>query len=298
LISHSELRSFKIWNGHFKALKEIFQSSSFPFQVVDIPDIDTFTFQRDDVVINIGNHQYFGSEILNKVAEKLGSVKRTVFFMDDYQSPPPTQLRKAVLDASNILITNIQDVSNRRCLNHFQPEFVDLNKLSFHLLSLKDPLYKRSFIYWGSYRKGREDYYYKYFKPNLYPTYVSSSIRGHKKFESAYLDYRYLEKLNLPDDLQKYGFTVYMKDDKQPKICPANRFYESISAGLPIFFERNCLQDFENVPEAYIMDSPENIPLNNLNQIQVEQRKLWGNRDYRTEAKTKIADILKTHDII
>jgi len=302
LISKIELRTFKIWAGHLTAIREVLDINGSRYRQIDILHAKQKTFKTNDIIINIGNHQYAGSQFLNELAESVSKAGRTVFFMDDYTAPPATQLRKALTKSSNLLVTNIKDLSiltQRKSLQHFEPVYVNLNKASFKKLPLKAPQVPGSFIYWGSCRRGREQSFYRYFKPNLYPLYISSSDRGHNKYCNLYINYRPLEKMLLPEDLQKYGFTVNIRDKKQPKMAPANRFYEAIGAGLPIFFDHECIPRIETplCVKDYIVSEAEQLLEKDLQRTQVEQRKLWGQRNYRIELVNELTEIFFKHGI-
>ena len=128
---------------------------------------------------------------------------------------------------------------------------------------------------------------------------MSTSDRSHKKFVNEYFNYIPRDKFKtMPDDLQDYGFTVYMHDEKAPIQSPANRFYEAISAGLPIFFDHECLPQIENISDRFIITCAADIPLNDLNKIQKEQRKLWGQQNYRQELVNELAEIFNEKGIL
>ena len=303
LYSKSEIKSFKIWHGHLRVVEAALLKNQSHHKLVDCDDAIGMEFLQHDVVINFGNHQYLGSTILNGLSHSLRRVGRTVFFMDDYQAPPATQMRKAVEGACNLLITNISEEITRNSLSKFEKVYLNLNKASWNPQDLRKTKYPGSFIYWGSYRKGREDWYSRYFKQQVYRTFVSSSNRGHDKFFEAGFNYTPRNKLVIPIDLQDYGFTVYMRDVKQPAQSPANRFYEAVSAGLPIFFDRNCIPHVE-VPERvydFVVNSAadiEGMPNGELKAVQTIQRKIWGKRDYRQELINDIAKLFNEKGIV
>jgi len=300
LVSQSELNFSNIWRGHLNAIRQALDINGCSYQQIDVLLAKYKKFDINDIIINIGNHQYLGSQLLNELAESISKVNRTVFFMDDYTAPPPTQIRKAITKSSNLLLTNIKEPITRKSLQHFEAVYIDLNKASFKKLPLKSPFYPNSFIYWGTCRPNREKYFYRYFKPKLYSTYVSTSDRQHKKYSDLYIDYRPLEKIQLPNDLQKYSFTIYMRDTTQPKMAPANRFYEAINAGLPIFFDHECIPQVETPTyiENYIVSKAEQILEKDLQKIQIEQRELWGRRHYRKELEEDLAKIFCTYGIL
>ena len=300
LVAKSELNFSNIWSGHLNIIRQVLDINNSYYCQIDVLLAKHKIFKSDDIIINIGNHQYLGSQLLNELAESVSKVRRTVFMMDDYIAPPPTQMRKALTKNSNLLLVNIKDPITRKSLEMFEPIYVNLNKASFKKLRLKRPLYPGSFIYWGTCRPNRDQFFYRYFIPTFYPTYVSTSDRQHKKYCDLYLDYRPLEKIQLPNDLQNYGFTVFMRDTTQPKMSLANRFYEAISAGLPIFFDHECIPQVEVPPriEDYIVSNAGELVEKDLQKTQIDQRKLWGQRDYQRELITDLIKIFCRYEIL
>jgi len=300
LVSKTELSFSNIWRGHLNAVRQALDLNSSSYQQIDVLLARYKKFKPDDVIINIGNHQYLGSQLLNELAESISKVSRTIFFMDDYTAPPPTQLRKALTKSSNLLLTTIEEPMTQNSLRHFEIVCVDLNKASFKKLPFKPSIYLGSFIYWGIHRPSRVQFFHRYFKPEFYPVYISTSDRQHTKYCNLYINYRPLEKIRLPDELQKYGFTIYLEDKKAPRHCTSNRFYEAISAGLPIFFDHECIPQAETPSciEQYVISDAEQLLNMNLREIQVDQRKLWGHRNYQRELVIELAKTFCKYGIL
>jgi hypothetical protein len=114
LYSKSELNFSNIWRGHLEVVKEALLAGGTEFKLISCNNAIDQRFGQCDVVINFGNHQYLGSAMLKALARSLQDIGRTVFFMDDYQAPPATQMRKAVAKACNLLITNISEPIERK----------------------------------------------------------------------------------------------------------------------------------------------------------------------------------------
>lgn len=303
LAAKSELSFSNIWRGHLNAIRQALDINNSSYRQIDVLLAKQIKFKPDDIIINIGNHQYLGGKLLISLAESVSKVSRTVFFMDDYTAPPPTQMRKALTKSSNLLLVNIKDLNvltQRKSLEMFEPIYVNLNKASFKKLHLKRPLYPGSFIYWGTCRPNRDHCFYRYFTPIFYPTYVSTSDRQHKKYYGLYLDYRPLEKIQLPNDLQNYGFTVYIEDKSSPLHGISNRFFEAVSAGLPIFFDCDSISHIElpDHAENYIVSNAGELVEKDLQKTQAEQRKLWGQRNYQRELINDFGKIFYRHGIL
>jgi hypothetical protein len=287
LSTKNELSFSNIWQGHYDIITEVLDELSLRWVFWDFSRAQSkLEFLPTDTVINIGNHQYCGN-LLESVGQKLKECQ-FIGFIDDYKAPLPTQFRKYI---KGILITNIKDPPlHLKSFSWVEKWFyVDLNRASYNPLSLK-PVGK-DFIYWGSYRKEREDYFDKYFGGTYYKVCVSASKRAHNKFSEIY-NYRGFDKLKIPEDLQKFGFTIYFFGPKRPNQSPANRFYEAISAGLPIFFDKNCIKDFDNINDIrpWMIDGPEDIQKFNLKNVQYRQF-IELRKPYRELLKFKLTDI-------
>lgn len=303
LAAKSELSFSNIWRGHLNAIRQALDINNSSYSQIDVLLAKHTTFKPDDIIINIGNHQYLGGELLTSLAESVSKVNKTVFFMDDYTAPPPTQMRKALTKSFNLLLVNIKDLSvltQRKSLEMFEPVYVNLNKASFKKLNLKRPLYPGSFIYWGTCRPNRDHCFYRYFMPTLYPTYVSTSDRQHRKYCALYLDYRPLEKIQLPNDLQNYGFTVYVEDKHSPLHGISNRFYEAVIAGLPIFFDNESISHIKlpDHAENYIVFNSRQLLKKDLQKTQAEQRKFWGHHNYQRELINDFSKIFYRYGIL
>jgi len=127
LFSKIELNSFNIWRGHLNAIRQALDINNSSYRQVEVLLAKQIKFKPDDIIINIGNHQYLGSQLLNELAENISKVNRTVFFMDDYTAPPPTQMRKAITKSSNLLLVNIKDLNvltQRKSLEMFDPVYI------------------------------------------------------------------------------------------------------------------------------------------------------------------------------
>jgi hypothetical protein len=91
-----------------------------------------------------------------------------------------------------------------------------------------------------------------------------------------------------------------MRDIKQPKMCPANRFYEAVGAGLPIFFDRNCVPaiDIPQDVNVFTVCSAKDIANFDLELVQKTQRNIWGQCDYRQELIDDIAKLFYKYAIL
>ena len=275
----------------------------------DIIEVDLAAEELDfcgETVINIGNHQYAGSVVLNKAAAALRSCKKLISLMDDYMSPPASQVYNSVRGKDNIIVTSVKDllrVKTGRMFNWAkQSVYTNLNAMSWAPLPIIKPTIT-GLIYYGMFRENRREYFETYLglgALDLYDVSVSGSHRAMKKFFDVNfaLD-DYPRSKNIVSFLQQFEFSVYLEDvfSHLTYCSPANRFYECASAGIPLFFDKSCLKTFDiagiNIGD-YAVSSPEQIisKLHDNTNIAKEQRKLWA-KDYKKEATEEFKAALR-----
>lgn len=301
LTSKTELYS-KLWRSQIGLIKELVPD----IVEVDISDDHNLAGQT---IINIGNHQFAGSDILNGLAGRLALCDRLIALMDDYTSPPASQMYNAVRGKDNIIISSIPDILKFKTGRMFdwavKDHYVNLNMLSWNPQPIIESTIK-GLIYYGAYRSGRWRYFEKYLgheATDHYIVTVSASRIAVKK----YLDLNFMiDEVNKMDNLytflQLYEFSIYLEDEKTHTMycSPANRFYECVSAGIPLFFDSNCQGTFGKAEIdiiGYIVGSAKE--LHNMDKIGIaeEQRKLWS-RDYQGIVREDMKRVLTEIGVI
>ena len=279
-----------------------------------IPDVITVDLEDDfdftgHTVINVGSHQYAGSEILNKARERLAKCEKLVVLMDDYTAPPASQIFNAVRGKENIMVTTVPEIlevkSHLRKYNWATKAiYANLNALSWDPRPLIRNPPVEGLVYYGMFRDGRAEAFETYLgteSSNWYETAVSASRRAMSKFWdiNPMID-DFPKSKDLVGFLQDFEFTIYLEDkfSSENYTSPANRFYECASAGVPLFFDECCLATFEKVGikiSDYLVTGPEDI-FNHVcdarDEIAEEQRLLWGGRDYKQEATEAFRAVL------
>jgi hypothetical protein len=142
-------------------------------------------------------------------------------------------------------------------------------------------------MYYGAFRKGRLNYFEKYLKDCLYPCFISTTPKHAPKFKEFNDKIIILKKFpSLIETISQYSASLYIEDNWSNKhFCsPANRFYECLSAGVAILFDKSCEQTMQIAGydvSKYVVDSKEelNMLLKFAPEVAREQVKLW-RRDY------------------
>ena len=124
---------------------------------------------------------------------------------------------------------------------------------------------KQPCVYYGSFRKGRMEYFRKYFRDWLA---VSTSARNHAEFWAAGLSARWVGKLmwtGIENRLFGFASSLYIEDEKTHSHYNhlANRFYEGLSHGVPSFFDESCrgtvkLSGYE-MDDFWFVDGPSDL---------------------------------------
>lgn len=162
---------------------------------------------------------------------------------------------------------------------------------------------KKGIVYWGAFRKDRIDSFEQFFQEGTYDLHIStaskksakkffylSSGKGRKK-NSIHLYPPFKDVIN---NIKNFQATLYMEDQWSTRNynSPANRFYEALSAGVPILFERKSQATFEQAGydvSPYVVHSHAEVEyaLENTYDIQQTQRQQW-HEDYIDQLKHQI----------
>ena len=134
-------------------------------------------------------------------------------------------------------------------LNQFIKQWLTVNLNS---LIMRDPVgvdlaAKDGVIYYGTYRKWRQESFEKYLKKGIT---LSASSKNWKKYQAIGCDCTYIPKLEWTkgnEDLRKYKYSIYIEDlhTHTNYAFLANRFYEALMADTVILFDSVCKNTIE-----------------------------------------------------
>jgi len=235
------------------------------------------------------------SDFLPEIAEMVNNCERIIWVQNDIIIKPPTT------DPSK---TRAESPFRKAFANYGKPldywttlpsmvktdgsAYINWNMLTYDPLQVMETRSK-SLLYYGAYRQDRDTYFRKYLGSTAYPITVSAPVMAAKKFHELNHTIEIVKPFtDLIPAISSYAGTVYMEDIKShTTYCsPANRFYECLSAGLPMFFDKGSVKTLEQAGydvSPFIVKSPEDVYtlLNLHGKVQYEQLK-W-RRDYRSE---------------
>jgi hypothetical protein len=157
----------------------------------------------------------------------------------------------------------------------------------------------KDLFYYGAFRAQRVAAFDRYFTGPQVPVTISSTS---KKFE-AYVGENVtlmggIDRGSFYYELGLHGLGLYIEDEKSHTEfhSPANRFYEMLSAGLPMVFQPECVEQLARacyMVERYVA-TPDKLPamLHKRRTIAAEQAAAWGGQDLRKKLR---ATVLKAY---
>lgn len=258
----------------------------------------------DLLIIVNGAYAFCGC--LPKLGALIRTARRVVWAQNDYTIiPPPAEsgaespFRKAFRErraagmpgidywttvGPNSTATLLSSYVNWNCLTF------DLDGPSENALLKLRKESDNDLFYYGSFRdqggmKSRKVEFDRYFADPALPVTISTpGLRGVNKFEKFYPKCKHVEKIEGPlsPELVKHGLGLYIEDKMSHNEfhSPANRFYEMLSAGLPMVFQPECGSTMRKAgynPEPFFVERSRHVAakMSKKNDILVEQRMMW-----------------------
>lgn len=245
-----------------------------------------------DVLI-IVNGAYAFSQALEPLSVAIRGAKRIVWVQNDYTIVPPINNGKATSPFRRAFVQRREQgkshlefwtTCEKESKATFLSTYINWNCLSMLDKQLPASTFSEDVAYYGSYRTGRERAFVTYFEHPKCNMTISSPSR---KFGERFRDSK-ITHIGVVDDLLKWlserGLGLYLEDRKSHGEfhSPPNRFYEMLSAGLPMVFEREAGYTLRRAgynPEKYLVSSALEVArkLDLRPSIKQEQRTSWFN---------------------
>lgn len=243
---------------------------------------------------------------IQDAADAVGRAKEVVYVMNDYLCYPFTQMRRALGDRKIECWSTLDEhpAPHRKTMQNLQfTQYVNWNALTWDPQPLREPKWEGLF-YYGAFRLSRLDLLKKYLLGDV-PYQVHISGCGRKAMRGFFEEnpgiWEYPPMKNPFENIGDFQATVYIEDKTSRQIftSPANRFYECASAGIPIFFDSQCLLNVceEVDPGEWTVNSAEEVSAvlrdpEKLYAMRHEQADHFRRRDYRQEVLDKLKEIL------
>lgn len=242
-------------------------------KIIDSPGV---MLKPDNLIIV--NSLYIFCNFRKEVEYLVENAKNVIWVQNDYDLPIP----KFIRDKITCIMSTIK-----------QPNDPLFRYINWNLLTYKPCVRPGKhdidgLFYYGACRDDRIQYFKKYLNSELYKIYISSTSKGGRKFRDICKNASIIKAWNTYTQLQRFQTTLYIEDKYSHKnyCSPANRFYEYLSAGLAILFDKSCLNTFDTAGydiTPYIVDNANDVyeKLKEYDKI-VKKQKEW-HRDYISE---------------
>ena len=284
--------------------------AKFIAKTLDIPMIydETIKDQRWDVLFLV-NGAFSYCSYRDDVAVAVRRAKRIVWVQNDYAiyAPIPdgqaeSKFRKAFRIRRDTGRPDMDHWTTVKAKATMTPWSTYMNWNS--LTALRNPLScdrhaASDLFYYGAFRSSRSRTFDRYFRPRKMDVSLSSAS---KKFIERYPHASVVSAIprdGFYTELNRHGLGLYIEDPRSHREfhSPANRFYEMLSAGLPMVFEPDAAPMLKKA--GYIIDDfitsnqrEARDALRHRRHIQRSQRTQWWT-DFRSQLKTRL---LKKYD--
>lgn len=284
----------------------------FVAEVLDVPLVwdESIRKTRWDLLILV-NGAFSFCNVRDDVAVAVRKARRIVWIQNDYAIYPPVHDGVAESTFRRAFVRREEKGLPRMDLWTTIEERVDQTKYSRYvnwnmLTALNRPLYidphaRDDLFYYGSWRQYRDKSFDRFFAGKKMDVTISSAS---KKFVERY-PHAYIAGMVPRDEfyheLNMHGFGLYIEDARSHKQfhSPANRFYEMLSAGLPMLFEpesRTMLKKAGFDPKEFIVRNQRDVRglLGSRRAIADIQRDAWW-RDFRGELTDRVLSVYRKY---
>lgn len=251
-------------------------------------------------VLFIVNGAFAFCKCLPEIGAAVQKAKHVVWIQQDYTIVPPKEVSEAQSPFRYAFAwrkkqglpgihywSTVKDNTNSAL-----GAYVNWNMLTYEPTVLRDYKVKRG-VYYGSYRVHRETYFRRFFTDPSIPLTISSPSDKFQKYQNVHLEGPW--KGNLISTLSEYALGLYLEDRKSHEQfhSPANRFYEMLSAGLPMVFQEESVpmlaQAGYDVTPYVVRDGKDLKRFLKLRgELQAAQARDW-RRSYRDELNKQVA---------
>lgn len=267
--------------------------------------IDTNDEIETYIVVN-GVPVFSPGTVFDRVGEAMMEAKRLIWVQNDYKIKVPKGSNRANSPYRTAFSDRVRmgrsGVEYWTTIREFGHHYVNWNALSFHPDAPHKSMDERKFgdevVYFGNMRDKRIPYFDRYFRnPSTIIHLVSSNFKFFDRYAAGKLRHStFLERDNIQEIIQEFGLGLYLEDPASHDqfMSPACRFYEMLSARVPMVFQPEALTTFSTAEyniSSFIADSVD-LPdkLADREEILAEQENQWFERAY--------AERMKLHDTI
>jgi hypothetical protein len=251
-------------------------------------------------VLFLVNGAFAFCDCLPELAIAIRRFPRVIWVQNDYTIVPPSAesaaqspFRKAFVERRAAQLPDLEYWTTIDENVRLTPggEYINWNSLTFEPLPAIQAVQQWQLLYYGAFRDKRVRYFDRYFKAPTYPVCVSSTS---KKFVERYSQGERItfetgiSRECFYEFLGRSGFGLYLEDAPSHKkyMSPANRFYEMLSAHLPMLFQSESVAMMRKAGydvQPYVLYSTDELHALQArrDEIAQEQFEQWGLIDHR-----------------
>lgn len=235
------------------------------------------------------------------------AAKRIIWVQNDYTIVPPkptskgeSPFRKAFVERRLLGLPDIDYWSTCSAQASATPHshYVNWNSLTYQPTKAYTATINKG-LYYGAYRQHREAGFAKYLTSDFV---VSGPAKFAQHYHATVIPK--LAQASFYKELGRYHFGLYIEDKQSHSNfhSPANRFYEMLSAGLPIYFQpeaRRMLAEAGIDVSRYMLASAAEVPpllARSLHKVAAEQREQW-HRPYKELLKKQVQSLAKSEQL-
>lgn len=265
-------------------------------RLLGVPLIDDGTIaQAKPRLLIIINGAFAFCSCLEELGTAVQAARKVVWIQQDYTIVPPindgsatspfrrafTLRRERGLDHLHLWTTVPEKIAPGTLGTYCNWNCLTLDTADDWIVAKRRAQAGNDLYYYGSYRAGRVKDFDRFFIDPKLETHISSPS---KKFAERYPQCGHHGKIegDFYAQLGLHGMGLYIEDRWSHKhyCSPANRFYEMLSAGLPMLFQPECASMLRRAgydPAPYTADGARKVPalMAKRETIGEEQRARW-----------------------
>lgn len=264
-------------------------------------------------VLFIVNGAYAFCSKLHVLAQLVVRAQRIIWIQNDYTIVPPkatsngeSPFRAAFRKRRERKLPDMDFWSTCYPFAEATPRsnYVNWNALAYEPMGSalavrrKYPPSTPTLLYYGAGREGRSAYFDRYFLDPPVTTVISTASKKFRERYGAQKNVSFIDVIPREDFhrvLNKHGIGLYIEDRRSHggDHSPATRFYEMLSAGLPMVFQPEAVPGLQragfDVTEFVFRSTKElKALLQAREDAATAQQRMWGGKEYQDEVKTRV----------
>ena len=250
-------------------------------------DKDVADTKWDILFLINGSFQF--CKVLPEISQAIEKAGRIVWVQNDYNIIPPKPISNAESAFRKAFVNRTMRKQHPMIfwstVRANADEYINWNSLTYNpvrpaeLTALRKNA-KRDLFYYGAFRANRLALFDRYFKDCPVDLTISSSSKEFERYGVSVQPT--IIRNHFYEELASHGLGLYIEDKKSSIEfhSPANRFYEMLSAGLPMVFQPEAVQMMEVAGydiREYVVREPSQLKamMRNREAIAASQRAAW-----------------------